>query len=239
MGEKDIGKRQVILLLCIFLCLHLAGGCYFKKPRSSDKKTLLPGIGKIVVVKFQAALSPGASSNMVRDPLSGAVFSAEPVPGDVAQQMTDTLFDRLVTEGGYELISPGQAEGVFSSIVDSDMNAGMEPVKILQKVGKAFEADAVLAGYVYRWRERLGTDYAIDSPASVAFDLNLVRPADGAILWRASFDKTQRSLSENVLDLATFLEGGGRWMTAKKLAMQGLDNLLKEMPAGSKKREDQ
>jgi len=146
--------------------------------------------------------------------------------------MTDRLFYRLVADERIELVAPGQAEGVYSSIVVSDANVGMGAVGILQEVGKTFGADAVLAGYVYRWREREGTDYAVDRPASVAFDLHLVRPMDGAVLWRSKFDKTQRSLSENVLDFETFVQGGGRWMTVEKLALLGLQKLLEEMPVG-------
>ena len=114
----------------------------------------------------------------------------------------------------------------------------MTPLEILQEVGKAFEADAILAGYIYRWREREGTDYAVDRPASVAFDLQLIRPTDGAVLWKMKFDKAQQSLSENILDLKTFLDGRGRWMTVEKLAMLGLRKALGDMPSGPRKSED-
>jgi hypothetical protein len=66
----------------------------------------------------------------------------------------------------------------------------------------------------------------------VAFNLLLARPADGAILWRGRFDKTQQSLSENLFDMSTFLHGGGRWMTARKLALMGLDATMARMPKG-------
>ena len=157
---------------------------------------------------------------------------AESVPQDVVEGMTVTLFDKLVAEERYGLISPGQAQGVLSNIVASDINIGLDSLRILQEVGVTFRADAVLAGYIYRWRERAGGDYGVDSPASVAFDLCLIRPSDGRILWKDKFDKTQRSLSENVFDLSTFIESKGRWMTVEKLAMLGLQKMLAKMPAG-------
>ncbi len=84
----------------------------------------------------------------------------------------------------------------------------------------------MLIGHLYRYREREGTDFAINRPASVAFDLYLIRPDDGAVLWKGRFDKTQKSLSENLLDIDTFLRGQGRWMTAERLAELGLEDVL-------------
>lgn len=228
-----ISKNALLLLWCLAVTwLPMIGGCHFKMPYFSEEKPSIPKINRVVVVGFQPAMSKGEEPGVVRDPISGAVFMAEPVPHHVVQSMTDILFDRLVAESRYELVSPGQAKGAFSSIVNSDLNVGMGPVEILQEVGKAFAADVVLTGNLYRWREREGTDYGVNRPASVAFDLHLVRPADGAILWKARFDKTQRSLSENLFDVATFVKGKGRWMTAETLAKIGLQKLLAEMPKG-------
>lgn len=231
---KIKGKSQLILWLWAVACLLLNVGCHLEKSQVPDKKTAPPKIKKVVIVGFQSAMSQGEKPDVVRDPLTGAIFMAEPVGHDVVERTNEILFQRLVEDKRYALISPGQAKGVFSSIVHSDLNLGMGPVRILQEVGKTFEADAVLAGHIYRWREREGTNYAVNRPASVAFNLHLVRPADGAILWKGKFDKSQRSLFENLFDLATFIRGGGQWMTAEELAMPGLEKLLAEMPGGAR-----
>ena len=83
-----------------------------------------------------------------------------------------------------------------------------------------------MAGYIYRWKDREGSDYSAGQPASVAFDLYLLRSRDGVVLWKGRFDKTQRSLSENLFDIRTFIEGKGKWMTAADLAELGLTEML-------------
>jgi hypothetical protein len=208
----------------------LGSGCHPHKGIVSDEEIMPPSINRVAVVGFQSAMSAGEIPDVVRSPLSGGTFMAEPVPDVVAQDMTGILFDRLVADKRYELVSPGQAKGVIANIVSSDQKTGLDPIKIWQEVGEKFGADAVMVGYIFRWREREGSDYAVNRPASVAFDLHLVRPADGAILWRGKFDKSQQALSENLLDADTFFQGGGRWMTAEKLAMIGLKKLLADMP---------
>jgi len=161
---------------------------------------------------------------------------SQPVPQDVVKWLTDQLFDMLVTDKRWNLIPPGQAKGIIESIVGSDTKMGVSPLKMLQEVGKTFGADAVLIGQVYRWRERVGADFGVESPASVAFDLSLVRPSDGAILWRGNYDKTQRSLFEDLFDYKTYINSKGLWLTAKKLAKLGLDKLLEDMPGSPLKK---
>ena len=212
--------------------------CQHDKTNVAHSKLLLDQAAKVVVIGFQPAISPGKKPDIVRDPLSGSVFLAEPVSWDAVKTMTNTLFETLVAEKRFSLVSPGQARGAFLSIVGSDRLASLDTAKVLQEVGRSFDADAVVVGYLYRWNERDGSDYGVNSPASVAFDLHLMRSIDGVVIWRARFDKTQRSLSENLLDLKTFLSGGGRWMTVRELAFLGLRDLLAEMPADLRERED-
>ncbi len=239
--DRVFKKGGLFLWMLALAGLLVYGGCHSQKtPASYDMHTAMP-INKVVVDGFHAAMPQGMQPDVVRDPLSGTAFMAEPVPQNVANRMTDILYNRVAAEKGYGLVSPDQAKLVFSSIIRSDKNVAISPIEILQEVGNTFKADAVLTGYIYRWREREGTDYAVNRPASVAFDLHLISPAEGTTLWKAKFDETQRSLLENVFDVSTFLESKGKWLTVEKLAMLGLQKMLAEMPAGkdSKTRREQ
>ncbi|MGD8228356.1 MAG: hypothetical protein PVI20_11290 [Desulfobacteraceae bacterium] len=222
---KSLMERPYIRLgLLGFLVLMLFSSCQSRKEQIPQEKPAPPRIGKMVVVGFLPAMSPWDEPNMVRSPVSGAVFFGEPVPEQVVSGLTVSLFNRIVKERRFELISPGQARGVYSSLKLSDV-VGKE-IEIIQKIGLAFSADAALIGYVYRFREREGTDYAVNRAASVAFDLYLISPQDGVVFWKGKFDKTQQHLSQNILDAGTFMKGQGRWMTAEKLAEIGLEDVL-------------
>lgn len=187
-----------------------------------------PLIRHLVVFGFKAALNPGQPPGVVQDALSGTTAPAEPVSDAATRGLTRTLFDLLAAEAKLELISPEQAEGVYASLVERDPQASL--VRILAEMGRHFRADAVLVGHLLRWRERMGGAYSVNQPASVAFDLHLIRPQDGAQIWWGKFDKTQRSLAENLLDYRTFVKSGGRWLTATELAFLGLKRLIQEMP---------
>jgi hypothetical protein len=225
--------KMLVWFLVLFI-LGLSSGCYYKKAAVPEEEPPVYRIRKVVVVGFQAAMSKGVKPDVIRDPLSGGIYMAAPVSSDVVLRMNEILFENLVESKIYQLVSPDQAMGVYSRLVDSDQNMGMNTIKILQEVGKTFGCDAVLAGHIYRWEERQGTAIGVHRPASVAFDLHLIRPNDGAIIWRTRFDKTQKSLSENLLDAETFFQSGGRWLTAEKLAVLGVNKVLKDMPGGEK-----
>jgi hypothetical protein len=227
---------MIRLSIWLGLAVVLTAGCQYRKDRINEAAAL-PKTGKLVVVGFIPAMSAGEEPGVIRSPLSGAVFMAEPVPHSIASQLTANLFSRLLEFNRYNLVPPGQARGVFSNLISSDQVLG--DTEIVRRIGEAFSADAVFMGYVYRWRERDGTNFAVRRPASVAFDLYLLRPDDGAILWRAKFDKTQQSLSENILAFDTFVRGGGRWMTADRLAEVGMEEALKKAKPREVRREQE
>ena len=183
-----------------------------------------PADEKLVFFGFQPVLDPGEGVLTVQSPLSGAVFEAEPVEGKIAQDLTEDLYKRLIQKKDRHVISPDQARGIFSVIIERA--PASTDRQIMPQIGRAFSAKAVLAGYVYRWRERRGSGLAVDSPASVAFDLCLIDSDTTKLLWKGRFDKTQRSLSENIFEFRIFLEGKGKWMTAKELANIGLRQLM-------------
>jgi hypothetical protein len=223
-------SRCGLYLLMLFTILILAGCHGDRRSPPSPQSPSGPIIQTLVVVGFRAAISNGEGPELVRNSITGTSFMSWPVPEEVVDWLTDQLFEMLVQDKGRHLIPPGQAQGVVESIMESDTKLGIHPLEMMQHIGKAFGADAVLIGQVYRWQDRVGTDYGIEKPASVAFDLSLVRPSDGAILWRGNYDKTQKSLFENLFDLNTYIKSGGRWLTAKELAGFGLEHLLAEMP---------
>lgn len=209
----------------ILLLMLLSAGCAFQGATVLEDRAYQ--IRSIVVAGFIPVLSGNQEGGVVRGPLQGTVYMAHPVPQDAAEKMTESVYAKLAGKG-YDLISPGQAKGVLASLLSSkpDMNG----IQLYRQVGNTLSADGVLIGYLYRWWEREGTDFAVERPASVAFDLYLLRTEDGSVAWRGKFDKTQQSFVENLLDIGTFMKSRGRWVKAEALAEMGLDELLGKFP---------
>jgi hypothetical protein len=228
-----MGKVCYKLLISSILVLIILSGssCQLQQVPQEDRP-VLPAFSTIVVIGFRPALLPYQTAGLVRSPISGATFSAEPVSEEIADRLSNLLFERLTKNSHYQWMSPREAAAAFSQIASSNLTLTDRDIYV--RIGKALSAEGVLGGYVYRWSEREGTDYAVNRPASVAFDLCLMSVGDGMILWKARFDKTQISLSENLFDLQTFLKAKGRWMTAGELAEIGLTDFVEIFPKGEK-----
>ncbi len=150
--DRVFKKGGLLLWMLALAGLLVYGGCHSQKtPASYEMHTAMP-INKVVVDGFHVTMPQGIQPDVVRDPLSGTAFMAEPVSQNVANRMTDILYNRVAAEKGYELVSPDQAKLVFSNIIRSDKNVAKSPIEVLREVGNTFKADAVLTGYIYGWR---------------------------------------------------------------------------------------
>jgi hypothetical protein len=230
--------RQTLRLLLLFFVLFL-WGCHKETQPPKYSPSLQQELKKVVVMGFRAAMTQGPGPNLVQNPITGSSFLAEPVSENAVKEMNQLLFARLMKGKQWTLVSPGQCRGVVASIMDGDRKMERTPMEILRSMGKSFGADAVLTGSIYRWQQRVGSDYGVEKPASVSFDLVLVRPSNGAICWRGHFDKTQKSLFADLFDFDTYVKSSGRWLTAEKLADIGLEKLIREMPGLPKPKEEE
>ncbi len=93
-------------------------------------------------------------------------------------------------------------------------------------IGKALKAEAVMLWDLKQYRERSGSDYAVQNPASVAFEYRLVHTESGQTLCAGSFDETQQSATENLLSLKKIANRGFKWITAPDLAREGVTKKL-------------
>lgn len=219
--------KKCEFLLCTAFLVAFVAGCQTYEPRPAQDSPELLKVEKMVVFGFRPLPPSAKDGDTARSPLTGSMFIGGAVPEGIHDELTDLVYARLSKESSIDLVSPWEARKALwalQGIREADEK------EIMRKTGDSLSSDAVLAGYVYRWQERVGTDYAVSLPASVALELALLRVADGSIIWKGRFDKTQASLSENILDLNTFLKGKGRWMSVRDLAALGISDLMDQFP---------
>jgi hypothetical protein len=147
--------------------------------------------------------------------------------------LSEQLFILLKDRQDIQLIPASQSQGVVSDLL-SEHQKRLSERDLLIETGRALKADCVLSGNIFRFRERVGGKYSVDLPASVAFDIHLIRVSDGRLLWNDHFDETQRPLSENLFQLRPFLQRKATWITANEMAVSGLKDVLKSFPVPKK-----
>jgi hypothetical protein len=183
---------------------------------------------RIAVIPFQAVLPENESASTVSCPLCGVgYFGGKVVKG--AETVVEEIFiDKLKEFKEAEIIPLDKVMGVYKRVSVESLK--MPLLDILKKVGAELGADVIVVGYVFRYVERIGYHYSAEKPASVAFEINFINAKNGDIFWRGVFDKTQKSLMEDLFQISSFLKGGGKWLTAQELTKQGMDQAFKKFP---------
>ena len=223
--------HEVLKGICIsifVLVFLLLVSCTAPQKELSPGKAL-KGVESILILPVQSLYAVYGDAVDIACAFCNRRHIVEEIPEDATVFMTEHLINLLMNDRNYRFIFPEQA-GEFQPNVLADENGVARMTDLVAAVGDTKAADAILIGYLFRFKERVGTRYSVESPASVSFSLFLVRVADRRVVWRAMFDETQQSLSENLLKIGAFIKRKARWVTAREMAAEGLENLLSTFP---------
>ncbi len=100
----------------------------------------------------------------------------------------------------------------------------------IKEIGVRAQCDSVLVTSLNTYRQRQGGSYAVDAPASVAFEMQLFEASTGRGLWGATFSETQTSLMSNLFSFGKAISRGFKWVTVEELAEQGMQEKILECP---------
>ncbi len=212
-------RENCKIYIAVILAVIILSGC-MSKETTPESDYNLSGTEKILVLPFRDMTMIYGQDASVRCPVCGRVFITGRVPVDAAERLTNSLVSNLKSRKKYKIVT--------SSLVSEEQTFSER--KLIVKKGREYNADAVIAGYIYRYKERVGNRYSVKSPASVAFGIHLISTKGGRIIWSGHFDETQRSLSENLFKLKKFIKRKASWITADEMATNGFEDILSTFP---------
>ena len=215
-GKKTSCLAGFILILLLVLPVSV---------QSAEKDGLV--IKRLAVIAFQPLL-PKEGSTMVVCPLCSGGYSSGKIEKGAEKDVQEGFIDKLRDLKEVQIIPLEKVTAVYNRVAAEALKKPL--LAVLKKVGAELKAEVIAVGYVYRYTERVGYDFSAEHPASVAFEIHLLNVKDGSTIWRGVFDKTQKSLMENVFQASSFFKGGGKWLTASQLAKQGIDEIFKTFP---------
>jgi hypothetical protein len=169
-------------------------------------------VGPVAVMPFRVGgeLDPTASFSERRD--------VPQVPEDVGDHIAVTLARQLALNG----IAVSDSAAVQQATPPPGTSR-YDPAMAM-RVAKAVGARLIVMGALTRYTQREGSAWGARTPATVWYQAVLVDAATGDVIDRARFEYTQQPLSQNLLELPRFLQGGGRWVTREEM----LDGALGE-----------
>ncbi len=219
--NRRIGLLVVMVTVGVFLM-----GC--AGPSVRDSQSLIPHYrdpGTIAPVPLFVYLPDRADQRLVRPPgFEGFIAVGEIAPE--GPRTITSLFTKELIGNGHNVVSQEMVMKTLRSMGDLEE----KPEVLAQRLAHELRSDSVLMGWVFRYRERVGNAWGARQPASVAFVALLFDGGDGQLLWRGRFDETQKPLSEDMMGLSSFVQRGGRWVTARELAADGVSRVLLSFP---------
>ena len=169
---KFILIRPATILSCVICMLVLLYGCqtrvYVSEVSSEGVK-----FKKILVLPFNDVTKRSGESVDNRCPVCGQVFMSGEVADGAANFLTDQSLAWFKQHTDYELILERFREGSLTALYSANQTT-VAAKKAFADKGRDNNAEVVLVGFVYRFRERIGEGYGVESPASVAFAMHLI-----------------------------------------------------------------
>jgi hypothetical protein len=215
-------------VVCLLVSLFLVWSCGPPVSRSEPEMTI-SGTQPLLVLPFVDLTEIYGATTMIKCPICSNYFAAGTVAEEADRVLTEQLVETLERKTQFRVQVQARPWSDFTR-TGGERHWGGAEREMLVETGRSAGTQLVMTGYIYRFEQRVGSRYAVDSPASVALSVHIVSAGDGRTLWTGTIDETQSALSEDLFKLKTFLKRKGTWVTAEEMAASGLEMLVEELP---------
>ncbi|MBS0012336.1 MAG: hypothetical protein KFF46_00050 [Desulfobacterales bacterium] len=219
---KKTGQVLLVFLLMLFLCSTVQAQTHDRNDNGIDKTA---SVALLPMIKGQ---NPEGQGQTLTCPMGRFCEDDNGLKDEADQILTDMVQAKLLQRLDSRAVSREIVQKAYDSA-----KYGFEkktPLDLVMEVGEKLNVEYMLVGNVWRYQQRIGSDYGAAQPASVAFALYLVEVSNGEVLWSQTFAETQQSLSENLLKAKKFFRRGAKWLTAKELAKAGVNEVMDTFP---------
>jgi len=227
-------KRSLVCLMTVgALAAILVYGCVLR-PAAKQDQIIIPDTGRhsIAVMPFLKGMHDSSVDEAIDKtldcPLAELCFDTRDVRSGAEKNLTGYMQAALEDRLGERMIPLGKTLAIYEALA-KDQTAD-SPRSLAVRLGRKLKAAHIIAGTVWRYRERTGTARASASPASVAFVVYIIDVADGKRLWEGSHFETQKPLSESIFEARTFFKRGARWLSVDELARYGVEEIVEQFP---------
>jgi hypothetical protein len=182
-----------------------------------------------------------ADLDLAAAPFTQAEDNADLIYGVVppkSQHVTDETLDYLdqvmanhlaATASGGSYPGAGATEACALSTPPEPAGTPGRALDYWARVGQCAGIDYLLVPVISYWSEREGGELGSPKPASVVLDFFVVDSREVSVIDHYRYEEQQVALAENLLTVDKFLERGGRFLTARELAAEGIANSLTKL----------
>ncbi len=208
-------SRYGFVSLFVFSLFLLCNSTAFAESNQSEGTEIAQASLKDIIGKM--ALIPFRSKNSLSYEQSDDSLE------QIQRYLTISLYDALVLEASYmpdiEILPLKKSDTEYDKLREGKPKTYYKDIAI--DVGRILDADSVMVGTISEYSERGGSDWAIESPSTVAFSVEVLSTKDGKVIWETYFTETQKPLFDNLFEIKKFVKRKGKWITADEMAKEG------------------
>ena len=227
MKLKGVAICVMIAVWCI-AGLMVAGYLTNRTVAQSRAETINIQWEKIGVMPFFKGRPSADTGETLICPICELSFKSENIKDGADRAITSYVQESLERRYRDKVIAFDEVSRVYQEIPRDDTKD--TPRSLAQKVGEALGADFMIAGTVWRYRERIKEPMGPGMGASVAFDMYLIEVSGAKTVWKKRFDETQRPLTEDIRGAKVLVKKGARWLSADELARYRVEEVFKRFP---------
>jgi hypothetical protein len=183
---------------------------------------------KIGVMPFFKGRRSADTGEILICPICELSFKSENIKDGADRAITSYVQEALERRYRDKVIVFDEVSRVYQEIPRDDTKD--TPRSLAQKAGEALGADLMIAGTVWRYRNRVRDPMGPGRGASVAFDMYLIEVSGAKMVWKKRFDETQWPLTEDIRGAKKLIKKGARWLSADELARYGVEEIFKRFP---------
>ena len=202
-----------LLLIGVFFSGCSFGPGNLQTQHSSDIETRK--IKRIAVIPPTASVDRSARAPFTAD--------SKPSQRETPDLLAHQIYSAMAAQPGWQIVAESELEEVGQTL------GSLSDAARVRRLGELVYADAVITAQLHRYRERIGNEVGVQSPASVAFVMDVIDLRRGDIVWSARFDETQKPLTENIFAIGDIRQRGIRWLSADQLMLEGVKKTVNEL----------
>jgi hypothetical protein len=227
MKSKGIAICVMIAVWCI-AGLMVDGYLTSRTAAQSRAESIRVQWKKIGVMPFFKGRRSADTGETLTCPICELSFKPENIKDGADREITSYVQETLERRYRDKVIAFDEVSRVYQKIPRDDTKD--TPRSLAQKAGEALGADLMIAGTVWRYRDRIQEPMGPGRGASVAFDMYLIEVSGAKTVWKKRFDETQRPLTEDIRGAKGLIKKGARWLSADELARHGVEEVFKRFP---------
>lgn len=208
-----------------FLLCLTAAFCFFASGCVQPQQPPVPTGNLSIGVAFFT--QPKEPSHM----LAGYVVEDVPQIDEKILNDMDSLFASVLAEKSKNSFRSRESALKCSRTVtpQNGRNNNQAALRTWSAIGRCMEVDLLVVPQLLDWQERDGGSLGVVTPSRVVMDVFVVDVRNETLISRSRFDETQSALTSNLLEADKFFKRGGKWITARDLAKEGLEKAVKEL----------